>query len=245
MTLLQRARSVLFLTQMYAMMPLMGVIFLPYMLLTPNGARFACKTYARWTLWTARWMVGIRTEVRGKVPTDEVLVVAKHQSFLDIIILFEALPASRFIMKRQLLYTPVIGQYARRLGCIPVDRGKKGAAIKKMVQDVSAERREPGQLVIYPQGTRVAPGAQVPYKVGAGVLYGALDQTCHPVATNAGVFWPRTGLRRTPGLAVVEFLAPIPAGLPVPEFMERLEHEVETASTALLAEAGFVERETA
>ncbi|MBM7066329.1 1-acyl-sn-glycerol-3-phosphate acyltransferase [Actibacterium sp. 188UL27-1] len=239
MTVLQGTRSVLFLTQMYLMMPIMGIVFLPYMLLTPDGARFACKTYARWTIWTARWMVGIRTEIRGTVPADEVLVVAKHQSFFDIIVIFEALPSSRFIMKRQLLYTPVIGQYARRLGCIPVDRGKKGAAIKKMVQDVAAERREPGQLVIYPQGTRVAPGARVPYKVGAGALYDALQQTCYPVATNAGLFWPRTGLRRSPGLAVVEFLPPIPAGLPVPDFMERLEHEVETASDRLMADAGF------
>ncbi|MEO1307868.1 MAG: lysophospholipid acyltransferase family protein [Pseudomonadota bacterium] len=202
MTVTQALRSFLFMTQMYLMMPLMGLIFLPYALLTPDGARFACKTYARWVIWTARWMVGIRTEVRGTVPSEEVLVVAKHQSFLDIIVLFEALPASRFIMKRQLLYTPVIGQYARRLGCIPVDRGKKGAAVRKMVADVAQERREPGQLVIYPQGTRVAPGATVRYKIGAGVLYQDLGQICHPGASRCGAkrrpHWSRRDGRSDP-----------------------------------------------
>ena len=98
---------------------------------------------------------------------------------------------------------------------------------------------EPGQLIIYPQGTRVAPGATQPYKVGTGLLYEQLGQPCYPVATNVGVFWPKRGILRKPGLAVVEFLPPIAPGLPVPEFMARLEAEVETHSNRLMAEAGF------
>jgi len=168
-----------------------------------------------------------------------VLIAAKHQSFLDILIIFHALPRAKFIMKREILWTPVIGQYTKRMQMIAVNRGKRGKAISKMIADVNAGRIEPGQIVIYPQGTRVAPGAQMNYKVGTAVLYGQLGQLCVPVATNAGYFWPRRGLFRRPGVAVVEFLEPIAPGLSKEEFMRTLEAKVETASDALLAEAGW------
>jgi 1-acyl-sn-glycerol-3-phosphate acyltransferase len=71
------------------------------------------------------------------------------------------------------------------------------------------------------------------------VLYAQLGQDCVPAATNVGVFWPRHGFYRKPGLAVVEFLPPIAPGLPTPEFMAELEQRIETASNALMAEAGF------
>ena len=184
-------------------------------------------------------MVGLRCEVRGKVPDGEVLVAAKHQSFLDIMIIFHALPRAKFIMKKEILWTPVIGQYTKRMQMIAVDRGKRGKAIQKMMDDVHAGRIEPGQIVIYSQGTRVAPGVSAPYKVGTAVLYGQLGQPCIPVATNAGYFWPRRGLYRRPGLAVVEFLDPIEPGLSKDAFMADLEQKVETTSNALLKEGGW------
>ncbi len=165
------------------------------------------------------------------------LVAAKHQSFLDILMIFNTLPTARFIMKREILWTPIIGLYAYRIGCVPVDRGKRGLAIKKMLADVSVGQLEPGQLIIYSQGTRVAPGVKAPYKVGTAVLYNQLAQDCVPVATNVGVFWPRMGIFRKPGLAVVEFLPVIPAGMDMRAFMEQLETEVEDASDRLVEEA--------
>lgn len=236
---MQWIRSALFLLQAYSMMLVMGIVFAPYAIATPQGARTACKTWARWAMWTARWMVGLKSEVRGEVPQGEVLVAAKHQSFFDILILFEALPAAKFIMKRELLWTPIIGIYAKRLGCVPVDRGKRGAAIQKMLADVEAGLSAPGQLCIYPQGTRVAPGAEMRYKAGTGALYAQLNQPCIPVATNVGLFWPRKGILRKPGTGVIEFLPPIAPGLGLDGFMTELEEVVETGSNALMREAGF------
>ncbi len=239
MKVLQWLRSLIFLIVIYAYMALLGILFLPYAVLTKRGALAACKLYARTILWAAPWALGIRIEVRGTVPTEETLVAAKHQSFLDILMIFDALPQPKFIMKRELLWTPVIGLYAKRLGCIPVDRGRKGAAVAKMVQDVAKEFEEPGQLVIYPQGTRVAPGARPRYKTGGYALYDGLDSRCFPVAGNVGLFWPRKGIMRTPGLAVVEFLDPLPAGMAKGDFMAELEQRIETRSDALMREAGF------
>ena len=177
--------------------------------------------------------------MRGTPPTGEAVIAAKHQSFFDIILIFHAVPRARFIMKRELIWVPFLGQYALRIGCIPVDRGKRGAAITKMKADVAQGAGFPGQLIIYPQGTRVAPGVAMPYKVGTGLIYEQLGQPCVPVATNVGVLWPKRSLLRMPGTAVVEFMEEIPPGLPVPAFMRRLEAMIEPASDALMAEAGF------
>ncbi|WP_135506616.1 lysophospholipid acyltransferase family protein [Roseovarius aestuariivivens] len=236
---LQWLRSLVFVGQIYLMMALMGLVFFPWALVSRKGALTACKTWCAWVRWTASWMVGLKTEVRGTPPKDEVLVVAKHQSFLDIILIFSSVPAGKFIMKRELMYAPVIGQYALKIGCVPVDRGKRSAAIKQMAEDVAKGRQRPGQLIIYPQGTRIAPGVKAPYKIGSGVLYAEFGHDCVPVATNVGVFWPRKGILRKPGVAVVEFLPRIKAGMDREVFMARLEDEIETASNNLMREAGF------
>ena len=235
----QWLRSLLFVGQMYLMMAVFAVVFTPFALISRRWAFHAIHTYCHWVRWTARWMVGLRSEIRGEVPQGEVLVASKHQSFFDIILIVSVLPRPRFIMKSVLKWAPILGWYAGRIGCIPVDRGRRAEAIRQMVEGVRAGRNLPGQLIIYPQGTRVAPGVAKPYKIGAGVLYAELGQDCVPAATNVGVFWPRTGIYRKPGLAVVEFLPPIPAGEETGPFMARLEDVVETASDRLMAEAGF------
>ncbi|MEM9971209.1 MAG: lysophospholipid acyltransferase family protein, partial [Pseudomonadota bacterium] len=157
--------------------------------------------------------------------------------FFDIIVIYHALPHAKFIMKRELMYAPILGQFALRIGCVPVDRGKRGQAVKKMQADVKAGLADPGQLVIYPQGTRVGVDDYRPYKAGTAALYTALGQPCVPVATNIGHFWPKRGVTRKPGLAVVEFLEPIAPGLEQGPFMQRLEGDIEGASTRLLKEA--------
>lgn len=239
MTPIRWLLSLVFIIQMYLAMALIAVAFAPWALFSRHGARVACKTFCRWTLFSLRLLTGLKSEVRGTPPTGECIIAAKHQSFLDIILIFNAVPAGKFIMKRELMFTPFLGQYALRIGCVPVDRGKRGAAIAKMKADVARGTAEPGQLIIYPQGTRVAPGVQKPYKVGTGLLYDQLGQPCYPVATNVGVFWPKRGILRKPGLAVVEFLPPIAPGLKVQDFMARLETDVETHSNRLMAEAGL------
>jgi len=231
--------SLIFIVQMYLAMAVLAVVFAPFALFSRQAALRACHTYCAWVIFTARLLCGIRSEVRGTPPTGEAVIAAKHQSFFDIILIFHAVPRARFIMKRELMYVPFLGQYALRIGCIPVDRGKRGAAIIKMKADVAKGAGFPGQLIIYPQGTRVAPGAKLPYKIGTGLIYEQLGQPCVPVATNVGVLWPKRSLLRTPGTAVVEFMPEIPPGQPVPAFMRQLEAMIEPASDRLMAEAGF------
>ncbi len=231
--------SLIFIVQMYVVMAVAAVLFAIPTLLSRDMAFTAVHFYCAWVRTSARLLIGLRSEIRGEVPQGEVIIAAKHQSFFDIILLVSVLPRPKFIMKRELIFAPFLGQYALRMGCIPVDRGKRGAAITKMKDDVARGAGFPGQLVIYPQGTRVAPGEAKAYKVGTGLLYEQLGQTCVPAATNVGVFWPKRGILRKPGLAVIEFLPAIAPGLTVPEFMKRVEDQVETASIRLMHDAGW------
>jgi len=237
--ILQYPLSALFIVQMYLAMAVLGAVFLPLTLIDGENAFRAVHSYCRWVRFSARWLVGLRSEVRGKVPTEEVLIASKHQSFFDIILIVSETPRPKFIMKKELLRAPILGWFALKIGCVPVDRGKRGTAIQQMVKDVRAGRAKGGQLIIYPQGTRVAPGAHLPYKIGTFALYSELGQTCVPAATNVGVFWPRHGLLRKPGVAVVEFLEPIPPGIEARPFMKRIESEIEGAADRLMLEAGF------
>ena len=236
---LQYVLSLIFIVQMYLAMFFYALAWTPVVFFRKDAAFDAVHAYTRWVRASAAVLVGLRSEIRGEVPRDEVIIAAKHQSFFDIILIVSALPRPKFIMKKELLWAPIVGWYAKKLGCIPVDRGRRSEAMKKMVVDVKAGTAAPGQLIIYPQGTRVAAGAKKPYKIGVGVLYTELGQDCVPAATNVGVFWPRHGLLRKPGLAVVEFLPRIPAGRNVEAFMAEIEPAVEGASNRLMAEAGF------
>ena len=151
-------------------MGVMGILGAPLALWSVDGAYAVCRAYCRAVFVCLRVICGLRVEVRGEVPMDEVLVSSKHQSFLDILILFEALPRPKFIMKKELRWAPILGLYALRIGSTPVNRGDRSKAMKAMVEHAE-KADEARQLVIYPQGTRVAPGARLAYKVGAGVLY--------------------------------------------------------------------------
>ena len=237
--MIQWIRSLIFIGQMYVAMLVLAIVFAPFAIVRREAAFKAVHTYCRWVRWTASWMVGLKSEIRGEVPQGEVLIAAKHQSFFDIILIVSVVPRPRFIMKSILKYAPILGWYAKRIGCVAVDRGKRAQAIQQMVEGVKSGAQEPGQLIIYPQGTRVAPGADKPYKIGTAVLYQQTGQTCVPAATNVGVFWPRHGILRKPGLAMVEFLPAIAPGLETGAFMAELEAVVENHSNRLMAEAGF------
>ncbi|GGL57155.1 lysophospholipid acyltransferase family protein [Wenxinia marina] len=235
----QWLKSLLFSGIIYAAMVPYGLWYLPAALRSRDGAVAACRGWSRFVLRLADLMLGLRSEVRGTPPDGACLIASKHQSFLDIIMLYAALPRGKFIMKKELTRAPILGWFALRIGCIPVDRGRRAQAIKKMIADVNAGRADPGQLIIYPQGTRLAPGEKAPYKIGTSVLYGELGQDCVPVACNVGLFWPRRGILRRPGTAVIEFLPRIPAGMAAAPFMALIESEIEANSDRLMAEAGF------
>lgn len=232
-------KSLFFTIWIYGGMAVIGVLGSPFAMWSRAGAYRVMRIYVRFVRWSLRTIIGTTCEVRGIPPTsDEVLIAAKHQSFLDIMLIFEALPRAKFVMKRSIIWTPIIGVYALRIGANPVTRGKGKKSVDEMMKGVEENRhKNPGQLVIYPQGTRVPPRAKAIYKRGAQLIYETYQMPCHPVALNAGHFWPKTGIMKYPGNIVIEFLPPLPAGLSSEAFMHDIEAAIEPASDLLAKEA--------
>lgn len=206
-----------------------------------EGANRVATGWIGYMLWAARLHLGVTCEVRGTPPTEDCIVAAKHQCFLDILAIAHAVPRRNFIMKREVMRVPVMGWYAYKVGCIPIDRSKGRDAMRAIVARIGERMAGEGlgQLIIYPEGTRTRPGERRSYKHGVGTFREATQLPVVPVAVNTGLFWPRKGWGVRPGRAVIEFLPPIDAQTPNDDFMTTLASQIEDHSDRLMAEAGF------
>ena len=230
-------RSALFVVLFYLWSGVVAIGCTPLLLAPPAATLSMFRAWSAGVLALLR-ICGVRVEVRGRehIPQGPALVAPKHQCMLDVFAQFSVLPASAFVMKKELMWIPWFGWYAQRVGTIVVDREAHSAALRKLVREAQARFAEGRQVVIFPEGTRTAPGSASDYKPGIAALYRDLDVPVHPVATNSGAHWPAHGFLRKPGTIVFEYLEPIPPGLKRAEFMRLLHERIETASEKLLAE---------
>lgn len=215
-----------------------------WILVMPRSVAVAViRFYLRSLSFLERTVIGLRYEVKGTehLPKDGAyLVGAKHQSMWETMKLHLLFHDPSIVLKHELLYIPLWGWYAWKSKLIPVKRGKRGAAINSLVRGARVMRDMGREIVIFPQGTRVAVGEYRPYKVGIAMLYEDLGVPLVPMAVNSGVFWGRKTFIKRPGLITIEFLPPIPPGLPRDKALALLEEQVETASNRLALAVGGV-----
>ncbi|MEZ5946119.1 MAG: lysophospholipid acyltransferase family protein [Hyphomonas sp.] len=231
--------SLLFVIWMYGWMGLLGILFLPALLLPRAAVLFGIRTFTRMVRIGLKLICGIDTEIRGleHMPTGPVIYAGKHQCMYDVFIPFLVMKDPAIIMKRELLWYPVLGWYALKAAMIPIDRAGTTKTLKAMVAEAKKRAEAYRQIVIFPEGTRRAPGAPADYHAaGIAALAKAIEAPVVPVATNAGLCWPGRGLMRRPGRVVYEILPPLPAGLPRKDLMARLEAALEPATEALVKE---------
>jgi len=230
-------RSALFAALFYLWSASVAIFCTPLLFGPPAGMMAMFRVYSR-GIAVLLGLFGVRVEVRGRehVPQGAALVAPKHQCMFDVFAQFAILPASAFVTKKELKWIPWFGWYGQRAGNIFVDREGHSAALKKLVRDAKDRFADGRQVVIFPEGTRTAPGAPSDYKPGIAALYREIDVPVHPVATNSGVHWSARGQTIHRGTIVFEFLEPIPPGLKRAEFMRLLRERNETASAKLLAE---------
>ncbi len=231
-------RSVAFHAVFYLTTLLFMLAGLPLFLAPQRWVLWAWKLHARTINWLLRWIAGVSVEVRGheRLPAGGYIVAAKHQSALDTIAPMAYLPAPVVILKKELLDIPLYGHFARKMGMIPVKRDRGARALREMAR-MARKRAENGrQVFIFPEGTRRAPGAPPAYKPGVVLLYEELGVPCVPLALNSGLCWPRRAWRIEPGNVVLEFLEPIPPGLPRETFRRALIEATESATARLIEE---------
>jgi 1-acyl-sn-glycerol-3-phosphate acyltransferase len=225
-------RSALFLLWFALLTLTLGLLFLPLLLLPAGAAIWLGRTWSRGMLWGLKMFAGLGMEVRGSPPKGAVLVAAKHMSMWDTLALYVVLDRPGVVLKRELLSIPFYGWFLRKAAAIPIDRGGAASALRKMTRAAQAVMAQGRPVLIFPEGTRKKPGAPPDYKPGVAGLYGMLAAPCVPVALNSGLYW--RGFLKKPGTVVLEFLEPIPPGLPRGAFMAMLESRIETATSRLL-----------
>ncbi len=229
-------RSLIFVALFYVWSVMVAVGLSPFLLGPRSWAMELMRVWARGIIWLLRVVCDIKVEVRGKehMPTGAALVAPKHHCMLDVFAQFAWLPDACFVMKKELTWIPFFSWWGMRARMIVVDRAGHATALRKLIRDSKERFADNRQLLIVPEGTRSAPGAPADYKPGIAALYREIDVPVHPVATNAGVHWPKHGFMRKPGTIVFEYLEPIAPGLKRAEFMRLLQDRIETASTKLL-----------
>ncbi|MFE0016772.1 lysophospholipid acyltransferase family protein [Mesorhizobium sp. NPDC059054] len=234
-------RSLAFNFVFYLNLIVQMVLWTPYYFLSSRDrAWFVPKFWSRTSMWLYKVIGGTDSQITGKenLPEGSFILAPKHQSFWDTIAFFPYLKDPLYILKRELTWIPFFGWYIMKMRMIPVDRGSRSKALKAVIAATKAElARNPRQLIIYPEGTRRAPGDEPAYKYGIVELYSQLGVPVVPVAHVAGLYWPRRKFLRFPGTIKARFLPPIPPGLDKEEFMRRLIGETESACDAFLIEA--------
>ena len=230
-------RSVAYNVLFYLNLVLHILIAIPTFLLPRRAFMAIAKSWGR-TSNALLAVAGISVELRGreKIPPGALLVASKHQSVWEAFTLLTLFDDPAFIVKRELMWIPFFGWLLWKADQVPVDRRAKGGAMAGMIERARKELARGRQIVIFPEGTRTAPGAPPAYRSGLATLYAATGAPCLPVALNSGVFWPRRKFLRYPGTIVLEVLDPIPPGLDRQAFSARVEAAIETATARLIAE---------
>ena len=236
-------RSLVFNILFYLVFLSWAIVALPTFAM-PRGAMLrVANWWAQSNIFLMRTICNINVEFRGveKIPRGPLIVASKHQSMWETISLLHFFEAPFFAVKRELLFIPLFGLFLIKTRMIAIDRSAGGRALIRMARRAAEEVRSGRQFVIFPEGTRKAVGAPPQYKGGLGLIYVDCGVPCLPVALNSGLFWRRRTFMRYPGTLVVEFLDPLPPGLPRDQFLERVQTVIEAATNRIVA-AGQAEQ---
>jgi 1-acyl-sn-glycerol-3-phosphate acyltransferase len=218
-------RSALFALWFYGGTFLTTFLGLPVLRLgRPRVAAYAVF-WARLMLFGLRWICGVRWEVTGleHLPGEgPALLASMHQSAFDTLIWIVLAPRFSYVFKQELSRIPIFGGYLLASGMIPVDRSAGGAALRSLLRHTDRAVAEGRQIIIFPEGTRVAPGVRAALQPGVAAIAARTGLPVIPVATDSGLVWPRQAFRKRPGVIHVAIRPPLPPGLPRDEVMRRL-----------------------
>lgn len=195
----------------------------------------AIRMWVRGVRTLARAITGItfRSEGRENIPSGPCIVAAQHQSSFETYELFLEFEHPVFVLKHELIYIPLVGWYMQRAGLVHVDRGAGASAMRKMLREAQDALDAGNQVIIFPEGTRVKPGASVPYKPGVAALYAHCDAPVIPVALNSGHFWGKTRILKRPGEIVFRYLPALPKGLSRDAMLDELRRRIDAADAEL------------
>lgn len=231
-----RIRSLLFYIGMFVLTPVFATLAILLIPLNNVTRSRIVSGWAHCTMWWLQVTCGLRYQVRGlaNIPSQPSIVLAKHQSAWETIALQAIFPPQIWVMKRELLMIPFLGWAFWALDAIPIDRGAGRESLKKLVEHGKDRLARGLWVVIFPEGTRTAPGTRGKYHIGGAWLASHTGTQVVPVAHNAGQFWRKNSFIKHPGIITVVIGEPIQtAGLKADAVNKLVEDWIETEMTRL------------
>jgi 1-acyl-sn-glycerol-3-phosphate acyltransferase len=187
----------------------------------------ACaKLWARVMMAAASRLCGIHVVLTGAehLPrTGAALLASQHQSAFDTLVWLTLTDLPSYVVKIELTRIPLFGPLLAPAGMIPVDRQAGSAALRGLVRATASAKQAGRQIVIFPEGTRVAPGQHLPLQAGVAAIAARLELPVIPVATDSGLRWGRRAFRKTPGPIHVALGPPIPHSTPRAQLLAAVE----------------------
>ncbi|WP_127474499.1 lysophospholipid acyltransferase family protein [Sulfurivermis fontis] len=226
------------------------VVLLPFMpLVFPFSYRTRYWVMTRWGQFVIWWLAltcNLRYRVSGRehIPTGPAIILSKHQSAWETLALQRIFPPQTWVLKRSLLFIPIFGWGLALLEAIGIDRRAGRKALQQVVEQGTDRLRRGIWVVIFPEGTRTAPGVRGKYNIGGAMLAKKSGYPIVPVAHNAGEFWRRNSVLKYPGTIDV-VVGPVidPQGKDTGEINAMVENWIEDTMTrisTLPAPAGSV-----
>jgi 1-acyl-sn-glycerol-3-phosphate acyltransferase len=194
--------------------------------------------WSRLVIWLAKVICGIDYRVRGleHLPRRPSIVLAKHQSAWETIAFEVFLPPQVWVLRRSLLRVPFFGWGLAMMSPIAIDRGAARRALKQTLEQGRDRLAQGFWIVIFPEGTRIAPGERGRYQVGGAWLAVRTGAPVVPIAHNAGQLWRKNAVLKFPGTITVSIGRPIdPTGLTPEELNRRVEDWIENETLRLPA----------
>jgi 1-acyl-sn-glycerol-3-phosphate acyltransferase len=232
-------RSLAFNAAFYVNLIVQMILFTPYYFLAPRHKAWSIpKNWVHTNHWLLKHLAGTEYRIDGleNLPEGSFIFAPKHQSFWDTYAFVPLLRDPVYILKRELMWIPLFGWYVGKMRMIPIRRGARSAALKAALAGARERMRDGRQLVIYPEGTRRAPGDAPNYKYGIVQIYDELKLPVVAVAHQAGLYWPRRKFLRYPGTIRCRILPPIEPGLDKDTFLRRLVELTESNCDEILAD---------
>jgi len=231
-------RSALFALFQAAVTPFYALIALATFPLPPLMRYRIISGWARLMVIAVRFLCGIHYRVIGteNIPESPCIILAKHQSAWETLAFQAIFPPHVWVLKRELLRVPFFGWGLAMLSPIAIDRGSRTRALRQTVEQGRERLREGFFIMIFPEGTRVAPGERGAYQPGGAWLAAKTGVPILPVAHDAGTCWGRNAFLKYPGLITVSIGPPIaPAGQDAGALMGRVETWIETEMKRIAA----------
>ena len=207
-----------------------SLIFLPAFFLPRKIILFGGKLMGYWSSFCLKIVLSVKISVKGKeniINNEKFFIAASHQSMFETFYLQTIFNSPIFILKKELLLVPIFGWYLKKIGSISIKRNKVTKDNLGFFEDISQIINNSNRpLIIFPQGTRVAPDERPPFKKGASRIYEELNIACQPVAINSGYIWPKKGFKNSNKTITISILKPISPGLTKEEFIKLLEKNI-------------------